>query len=681
MNKKIIIIFSIAVLFLIFTLSLTAKANKELLRIYENNKSTQIFDRNNDLISITSNSKNFYALYNDNLKQEFKDLIIKKEDQYFYTHPGFNPFSIILDLLSEVGVTSRNGSSTITQQLAKILLENENKRSLDNKIKELFYTLSLELMNVKEDILLMYINSIYFGNQLQGLKTASLAYFNSDPNNLSKEEMLQLISSVNSPSQNNPKELNNVEFTKIISQKLNLDFNENYFLNQKEVQKNLNTFKELTFIPLEIKNYINSDKEIKLSIDYKLNELMRSSLKRNIETLQTKKAKNAAAIVVSIPDNEVLSMIGSPDQFSNNDGYQINMLLETRQIASTIKPFIYLKAFEKGMRPYTLIDDREYKYSLDDFSSFYPKNYNFEYNGEITAHYALSNSINIGALKTLEFLTLNEFNDFFKKDLEQETIQDIESYGLGIALGALEMNLVDLAHIFTIFPSYGEYKDLKINLSSSNNFTKTISNKPYIELINKILNDRKTGIDQFGMVSLLNLTHENYALKTGTSADYRDSLIVGYTPDFLVAVWVGNADNSATEGLSGQQGAGLIWSSIMETMLNSKYNKNTEFDFSHIKSFDTKNGLEWGLVGDDFEKAQNILREFDDHLILDLHDNDIFLFNENTEIKLSAKEECNWFINDKPFKDIFFKPPSEGIYKIIAKSKDKEETIYIQFIK
>ena len=170
MNKKIIIIFSIAVLFLIFTLSLTAKANKELLEIYENNKSTQIFDRNNDLISITSNSKNFYALYNDNPKQEFKDLIIKKEDQYFYTHPGFNPFSIILDFLSEVGITNRNGSSTITQQLAKILLENENERALNNKIKELFYTLSLELMNTKEDILLMYINSIYFGNQLQGFK-------------------------------------------------------------------------------------------------------------------------------------------------------------------------------------------------------------------------------------------------------------------------------------------------------------------------------------------------------------------------------------------------------------------------------------------------------------------------------------------------------------------------------
>jgi penicillin-binding protein 1C len=93
---------------------------------------------------------------------------------------------------------------------------------------------------------------------------------------------------------------------------------------------------------------------------------------------------------------------------------------------------------------------------------FYPKNYNYEYNGEITAHYALSNSINIGALKTLEFVTLNTFNNFFINDLNQSTVQDIESYGLGIALGALEMNLMDLAHIFTIFPNYGEYKDLKL---------------------------------------------------------------------------------------------------------------------------------------------------------------------------------------------------------------------------
>jgi len=673
MNKKIFIIFPIIIF--AFTIFFLNEANNELQEIYKNNESPQIFDRNNDLISITPNDKNFYAEYIKDIPEDFKKLIIEKEDKYFYIHKGVNPVSITMDLLSKIGLTLRNGSSTITQQLAKILLKNENNRTIKNKFKELFYSISLELMNSKENILLMYVNSIYFGNQIQGLETASYAYFNSNPNNLTKEEMLQLISSVNSPNQYNPKENESIEKSKIIAKKLNVNFNEEYFLKEKDAKNNLANFKKSTIVPLEIRDY--TSKKIKLSIDYKLNEVIRKSLKENIENLQTKKAKNVAAIVISIPDNEIISMIGSPDPTSDDEGYQINMLKQPRQIASTIKPFIYLKAFEKGMRPYTLIDDREYKYELGDFSSFYPKNYNYEYNGEITAHYALSNSINIGALKTLEFVTLNDFYNFFKNDLEQKTIQELETYGLGIAMGSLEMNLIDLAHIFTIFPNYGEFKNLKIDLSSGNNFAKKIVNERYIQLINKILNDRKTAMDQFGLVSILNLPQKNYALKTGTSVDYKDSLIVGYTPDFLVAVWVGNADNSATEGLSGQLGAGLIWNNIMDIMMGSKYNKNTQFDFSYVHSLNFNKGIEWGLEGDDFEKARDILK--DDSLILNLHNNDVFLFEESSEIKLSSKENSRWFVDDEELFDSFFKPEKKGEYKITAKSKDKQETIYIYF--
>ena len=202
MNKKIFIIFPIIIF--AFTIFFLNEANNELQEIYKNNESPQIFDRNNDLISITPNDKNFYAEYIKDIPEDFKKLIIEKEDKYFYIHKGVNPVSITMDLLSKIGLTLRNGSSTITQQLAKILLKNENNRTIKNKFKELFYSISLELMNSKENILLMYVNSIYFGNQIQGLETASYAYFNSNPNNLTKEEMLQLISSVNFPNQYNP---------------------------------------------------------------------------------------------------------------------------------------------------------------------------------------------------------------------------------------------------------------------------------------------------------------------------------------------------------------------------------------------------------------------------------------------------------------------------------------------
>ncbi len=657
-------------LFLTFLtlLLFSGKANNELQEIYQANASVQIFDRENNLIATKENNKDFYAIYAKEIPTEFKNLILQKEDQYFYSHIGFNLISIGKNILAKIGIGNRTGASTIGEQLAKILLGNENKRTLKNKIKELYYSLSLELFNKKDDILLMYANSIYFGNRIQGLKTASLAYFNSSPENLTKEETLQLVSSINLPNYYNPKENENIQKSKLIANKLNIDFNENYFLKSNHVKTNLNEFKKSTVLPLELKNYSEA-----LTIDFKLNELLRKTIKEKIQNLETKQAKNAAAIVIIFPENEIISLIGTPDQTSLEDGYQINMLEKERQIASTIKPFIYLKAFEKGMRPYTLIDDKEYKYNLDASSFFYPKNYNYEYNGEITAHFALSNSINIGALKTLEFVGLDTFNEFFTNDLNQKTIQNIESYGLGIAMGSLEMNLTNLAHIFTIFPNYGKLKNLKIELSDNNNFSKQITDKRYVQLINKILNDRKTGADQFGLVSNLNLPQNNYALKTGTSIDFKDSLLVGYTPDFLVAVWIGNADNSKTEGLTGQKGAGLIWSSIMDIMMNSKYNKNTAFDFSSVHSF----GQEFGLKEDNFETTKNLLK--DDSLILNLHNNDIFLLEENTEIKLSSKEEALWFINDKEHTDTFFKPKEKGTYKITAKTESKEETIFIYF--
>jgi len=679
MKKNLIfLLISLSVLITIF-LIFSYKANLDLKKIYEQNESAQIFDRNDTLISILKNNMDYYVLYEKNISENFEELIIEKEDKYFYLHPGFNLISIVSDLLSEIGLSSRNGSSTITQQLAKILLKNENNRNFENKIKESFYALSFEIFNSKKEILLMYMNSIYLGNQIQGVKTASLAYFNASPDTITKEQMLQIISSINSPNAFNIIKNENIEKTKLISKALKIDINENYFTNNITAKNNLSSFKINNIPPIEITDYIKSGNKIKLSIDIDLNNIIRESLKNDIESLETKKAKNAAAIVISIPENEVIAIVGSPDPFSYNDGYQINMLKEVRQIGSTIKPFIYLKAFEKGMRPYTLIDDKEYKYELGDASPFYPKNYDYKYNGLITAHYGLSNSINLASLKTLEFVGLDNFTDFIQNDLSKEPVQEIQNYGLGIALGAFEMNLIDLAHVFTIFPNYGAYKDLTFNLNHQNNDAEQIVNKPYIELINKILNDRKISIDQFGANSLLNLSQNNYALKTGTSQNYKDSLIVGYTPDFLVAVWVGNADATETEGLSGQLGAGLIWNSIMELMINSPYNYKTEFDFSHIKTFENGNNLEWGLDNDDYEKSKNMLIEKDDSLILNLHHNDVFLFEENSEIKLEAKNICNWFINDEPYYDEFFKPLQKGVYKITAKNNDLSETIYIYF--
>ncbi len=685
LKKKTLII----ALFIICFLIICQKINKEIVNNYSINESIQILDRKEVLLFKKTNNKGYYSQYLDSPPAKFKNLLIQKEDKYFYWHKGFNPISIIKALGDKIGFVSREGSSTISQQLTKILLNKETERNWKNKLIESIYVISLELNNSKEKIITMYINSVFFGNQLQGIESASQGYFNTSSSLLTTEQCLQLLTTINSPTNDNPLSESNIEKAKIIAQNLKLNFEEQNFIDPKQIKNNLSNYFENNKNVFELTNYLNNTNALtKTTIDKDINEQIRNIVKTNIDFLQLKKAKNAAAIVMLLPQNEIISIIGSPDPKLYKDGYQINMAEQPRQIGSTIKPFIYLKGFENGMRSYTLIDDREYKYLIDSYYPFYPQNYDFNYRGEITAHYALSNSINVPALKTLEFVGLSNFQSFLTNDLEFDPPQDINQYQLGIAMGTLEMDLLHLSQYFSIFPNKGNLKNVKLFKKNDINGTyfkeldKKIIEEPYIQLINKILNDRKTGMDQFGMVSSLNLPFENYALKTGTSHDFKDSWVIGYTPDFLVGVWVGNADQSATDGISGQKGAGNIWRDIMELMYSSEYNYNTNFDFSFISDYKTDNGLEWGLAEDNFEEAQDIIQKNDTTLIINPHNGDVFLYEKPSSILLKAKEECSWEINNQYLgkgKELFFKPEKGGEYKIQASSLNQTETISILF--
>ena len=248
------------------------------------------------------------------------------------------------------------------------------------------------------------------------------------------------------------------------------------------------------------------------------------------------------------------------------------------------------------------------------------------------------------------------------------------------------MRLIDLAKFFTIFPNNGVLKELKIKKEKQTlSKEKIITHPKYAQLINKILSDRKTGIDQFGLKSSLNLFQKNYALKTGTSRDFRDSWTIGYTPDFLVGVWVGNSDNSPMDRVSGQLGAGRIWAEIMEILFNSKYNKKTPFKFNFLKEFRKGVNIEYGLPEDDYQKHLNALKENSPSLILLPHQGDIFLLENNTKIILKSREKVRWFINGKfleESKNSIFIPKKEGNYQIKAVSSNGlKELISIQIIK
>jgi len=666
------------------------RMDSRLMAAYNANRSAVVTDTNGKTLARLPNAAGYYNEYLPEIPADFSKLLVQKEDRWFYWHKGFNPISIIQALAQRIGLGGRTGSSTISQQLAKILLSQENSRTVPNKVSEIFYTMALETFNSKREILKMYANSAYFGNQLQGIQAAATGYFGTDASMLTPQSSLQLLAALNSPTDSNPATGGNIARAKLLAASLKIDAGAADFTAPNSVYKKISAYKNNSSLPFELQPFADKIGSSAITIDSEIQKKSRQIVADNVDLLSAKLAKNAAAVIISLPQNQILAMIGSPDPQSSLPGYQINMLNEPRQIGSTIKPFIYLKAFEKGMRPYTIIDDREYKYYTAADLPLYPKNYDWTYHGQMTANYALSNSINVAAVKTLEYAGVDDFTRFLQQDLGLATAQDIGSYQLGIALGDLETNLLDLAHIFTIFPNNGDYKNLVLaedpqaNGKIFNPSQTQAAKKSYIELVNKILSDRKTAMDQFGAQSDLNLPAGNYALKTGTSHDYTDSWVVGYTPDFLVAVWMGNADASAMDGVSGQLGAGRIFADLMEMMLATNYNKKTPFDFGDIKDYTDEHGIEYGLATDDFKKCQNLLLAADTDLILTPHDADVFQFSPAARVELTSSQPATWRVNGQDLgtgASLIFTPPAPGRYKIAATGGGKKEEIEIVFVK
>jgi len=673
-------------LFVIFAFGISYKLTNDLLAAYYNQYSVEIQDRNGKAISRYPNEKGHYLQSQDNIPERFKKLLIKKEDRFFYYHLGINPISIARAMERYFINGNAGGSSTITQQLVKILLGNEQDRTLSNKLIELAYTFSLELHFSKNEILDMYANSVYMGNQAQGFAEASYIYFDRPLEALNEMEMLSLLATVSSPSIQNPWKPENKNITEFFANKFGIG-DEKITIPKK---KTYNYQEPLSF---ELQSMgLSCTKTCMTTLDMDLTEKLRGILKRNIEYSYDRGVRNGAIVVIKMPENELLAIVGSHNPRSSFDGSQINMALEPRPIGSTVKPFIYVDGFEKGLRPYTKVVDREYKYPIATGFSLYPKNYDGKYRGEITLHEALANSLNVPSVKVLEYVGLDNFYDFLEQKLTFMPIQDLDSYQYGIALGGLEMDILTLAHFFTIFANDGILSPLSIfygihdgasheHLPPRSEITekKKVVQPEYVQLVNMILNDRKTGVEQFGLASNLNLTQNNYAVKTGTSRDFHDSWVIGYTPDFIAGVWLGNSENQPLAQVSGQSGAGRAWQDVMELLFTTQYNKQTPFSFDKITDLQIGDNLEIGLPADSYQDHVSLL--LDKQLILSPHNGDVFELTQRTSIPLEARKVSSWLVDGNYIGEgelMQFIPTKKGKYEILAETKDGDrEFIFI----
>jgi membrane carboxypeptidase/penicillin-binding protein PbpC len=590
-------------------------AHRELVSAYQATISSQILDRNGETIALEPNNKGYTVIDSAEVPGELKKLLLKKEDRFFYVHTGINPVSMGKEVLSRMGIGERDGSSTITEQLAKLILKTETERTVTNKVRESLSAFALELFESKESLVTKYSNSVYMGNQIQGFETASRAYFNVHGDKLSTEQTLQLLATIANPSHSNPLLPENTERAKLLAQQLEVAIDENAFVTPEQVKTNLAQFMSHDY-SFELTPWLSAEvlkqKKVTTTIDLKLTTTVREIIDGIMPSLHERDAHNAAVVVLDVHTNDILSLVGSPDPSSAEYGQQINMLTKRRQVASTIKPLLYARAFESGMRPYTLIDDRETAYVTADGRTIYPRNFDNTYRGLVTADYALANSINVPAIKTLEFLGQEDFQEFMVK-LGYYAPEKILEHQLGSALGTIDMTLLEMTHYYSLFPNEGELLPLKIFDTPTANtqiFPQervTVIAPQYAELVTKILSNRYLAIDQFGYTSNLSLPLESYALKTGTSDNYRDTWVIGYTPDFVVGVWVGNADNSSTKRLSGQTGAGEIWNKVMQALVDTPYHRNSSFSYELIEKFSVEGKDAYGLPEDDIPRTRRLL--------------------------------------------------------------------------
>ena len=357
------------------------------------------------------------------------------------------------------------------------------------------------------------------------------------------------------------------------------------------------------------------------------------------------------------------------------------MALASRPIGSTWKPFIYGKAIEKGARPYTLIDDSEYRYEIGTGYAFYPKNYDGMYRGPVTLNYALSNSLNVPAVRALEFDGVDLFGKFMEESLGFIPKQSIDTYQLSIALGGLEMNPLLLAEYFSVFPREGILAPLSVRKGAALQVpmltpftgTKRIFTATTTELLNKMLSDRLMGVEQFGLESNLNLPFEGYAVKTGTTYDYHDSWTAGYTGDVVVVVWIGNSNNKAMDLLSGARGAGKIWHDTMSLLYARGDLSPAAFPHASLVDVTTPEGNSFGLAGDDVEFGRSIMQMKEDaDIILEPHDGDVLQFERGMSVPLRAKERLHWVIGETTLtgNDAHWTPAKSGDY-VISVSKEK----------
>lgn len=537
---------------------------------------------------------------------------IAVEDASFYVNPGFDIRSIARALWLNVrGSQVVSGGSTITQQLVKNTLLTPEV-SFQRKLKEAVLAWEASRRYSKDQILEMYLNEVYYGNMAYGVEAAAQTYFGKAAKDLGLAEAALLAGLVQSPAEYDP--FGDLPAAKE-RQGIVLDLMAKYALitpDEAEAAKRgrlaLRRRSEATAVPLKAPHFAmfvrdlversygrdllyHGGLEIRTTLDLDVQQAAEEVIREHLAKIKKLNANSAALVAIDPATGEILAMVGSADYFDDASDGQVNVALSRRQPGSTLKPFIYLTAFAKGYTAASILQDVATTFP----GGYRPLNHDKKFRGPVRVREALANSLNVPAVQMLRAVGMGDALATMHR-MGITDLGDERRYGLTLALGGGEVKLLDLTFAYAPLANggrqvgdpvavgqrkagYREYAPVAVRrvVDGSGRLIyeyrppegKQVVDPQLSYLITSILSDDAARAGTYGRHSFLELARPA-AAKTGTTDDFRDGWTVGYTPDLVAGVWVGNADNSAMLDVYGISGAGYIWHKFMERVLEGR---------------------------------------------------------------------------------------------------------------
>lgn len=590
-------------------------------------ETTRILDRNGrilyEILDPNAGRRTFVPL--NHISPTLVAATIATEDKEFYNHPGYDPLALIRALWQNY--TSGevvSGASTITQQLARNLLfstEERYEKTYTRKAREIILAAEITRRYSKDDILELYLNESYYGNLAYGIEAAAETYFGTTADKLTLGQAAFLAGLPQAPAvydvyTNRDATLYRQQQVLVLMYQLSEETGCIYVSNSPQrvcidppsATAAANELKNYNFQPPSVQityphwvQYVRGLLEeqydpqtiyrsgftVTTTIDPVLQEAAQQMVGQQVALLVNKNVSNGALVAIKPSTGEILAMVGSADFYNEAIDGQVNMAVSpTRQPGSSIKPLNYVAAFEKGWTPATLLWDVPSEFPPsgdpnDPRPPYKPVNYDGRFHGPVTVRTALANSYNVPAVKTLQFVgiyddpqtPLPEGMIAFARRLGITSLTRSD-YGLALTLGGGEVSLLEMTAAFAVFANGGRRVPpvaiLKIVDYQGNVVYEyqppageQVVRPEHAFLISSILSDNEARAPMFGRNSVLALPFPA-AAKTGTTDDFRDNWTLGYTPDLVAGVWVGNADYTPMVNTTGLTGAAPIWSQFMQ---------------------------------------------------------------------------------------------------------------------